>query len=110
MALLAQVFNHLVLPAQLPGKQDEDPEGVGLDLLHRLIHAVETLSKLADAQRFPAWKALLGSLRRCQALYAPGRLDKGVIYDELRALEPGQPIVLHIIEQNAALIVRRSAR
>ncbi|RYP37538.1 hypothetical protein DL767_002846 [Monosporascus sp. MG133] len=47
MASLESVFNHLVLPPKLPGRQDPDIEGVTHSILTRLIRACDTLANLS---------------------------------------------------------------
>ncbi|KAF2647966.1 hypothetical protein K491DRAFT_722967 [Lophiostoma macrostomum CBS 122681] len=110
MSLLASVFNHLVLPPQLPGQQDEDLDGVGLDILARLTKAALTLGKLAGPDQAPAWDAVQQSLQRCHALHCLGRLDKQVLFSAFQQFDRGQPLILHVTEQNAALIIRQDSR
>jgi hypothetical protein len=110
MASLAIVFNHLVLPPQLPGEQDVDIERTSDDVLNRLTHATITLGRLAGQKQASTWHAVRQSLRRCHSLHARGRLEKQSLISEFQYLKPDQPIILHIIEQNAALIIRRDDR
>jgi len=110
MASLANVFNHLVLPPGLPGQQDADIEYISNDVLDRLIRATVTLGRLASWEQASVWHAVRQSLHRCQTLHARGRLEKQSLISEFRHLEHGQPIILHIIEQNAALIIRLDIR
>ncbi|KAH8725994.1 hypothetical protein GQ44DRAFT_771576 [Phaeosphaeriaceae sp. PMI808] len=107
MASLAGVFNHLVLPRQIPGKQDTDIDGINQDILARLIHATTTLRKLDTEDQTPIWLVICRSLQRCQSLHHLGRLDKQSLLLEFRSLSPGEPLFLHVAEQNAALIIRR---
>jgi hypothetical protein len=110
MASLANVFNHLVLPPRLPGEQDADIEHISNDVLDRLIRATVTLGKLAGQEQASVWHAVRKSLHRCHTLHARGRLEKQSLISEFRHLEHDQPLILHIIEQNAALIIRRDIR
>ncbi|KAF2123668.1 hypothetical protein P153DRAFT_435751 [Dothidotthia symphoricarpi CBS 119687] len=107
MATLAHVFNHLVLPPQIPGEQDEDIERSSHDILVRLIRATSTLARLAGQNQTATWQPLRQSLRRCQSLHERGHLEKQSLISEFKNIQHDQPLVLHIIEQNAALIVRR---
>lgn len=110
MASLADVFNHLVLPPKLPGKQDVNIERTSNDVLNRLTQATITLGRLAGQEQASTWNAVHKSLRRCHSLHARGRLEKQSLISELRDLKHGQPLMLHIIEQNAGLIIRRNDR
>ena len=110
MASLANVFNHLVLPPKLPGEQDTDNQSISDEVLARLTHATTTLGKLAGLEQASTWHAVRQSLRRCHSLHASGRLEKQSLSSEFRYLKHDQSLILHIIEQNAALIIRRDAR
>ncbi|KAF1997703.1 hypothetical protein P154DRAFT_622249 [Amniculicola lignicola CBS 123094] len=107
MEMLEEVFNHLVLPPKLPGQQDADIEGTGHDILRRLIHATTTIAALTGHQQASTWRATIQFLRRCDGLHARGRLEKQSLLSEFQQLQHKQPLALHIVEQNAALFVRR---
>lgn len=54
MSVLKEVFNHLVLPPQLPSKQDANIKSTSDNIVVRLVHATNTLSQLAShEQTFP---------------------------------------------------------
>jgi hypothetical protein len=110
MASFANVFNHLVLPPKLPGGQDADTEHISSDVLSRLIQAATTLGKLAGQEQASTWDGVRQSLRRCHSLHARGRLEKQSLISEFRHLKHGHPLILHVIEQNAALIIRHGVR
>jgi hypothetical protein len=112
MSLLSRVFNHLVLPPKLPGKQDHDLDSVGSEILVRLIQATKTLDGLeghSQDQESP-WSSVRQSLLRCQSLHDSGRLEKQSLVSEFVQLKHNRPLILHITEQNAAVIVRREVR
>jgi hypothetical protein len=106
MASFKEVFNHLVLPPQLPGKQDADIESTGNAIFLRLIQASSTLCRLAGQEKTSPWYELRQYIRRCQSLHAHGRLEKLSLVTEFRNFNNQRPLLLHIAEQNAALIVR----
>lgn len=110
MASLEDVFNHLVLPPRLPGRQDADIVGTGDAILVRLIQAANTSIKLAGLEQESTWLALRYSLRRFQSLHVDGRLEKQSLISEFRNLNHDESILFHIAEQNAALIIRCNAR
>jgi hypothetical protein len=103
------VFNHLVLPPQLPDKQDVNIENIGDAIIVRLIQATSTMSRLASQEQTSPWYAIRQYLRRCQSLHAHGRLEKLSLISKFRNFDQEQPLLLHIAEQNAALIVRYNA-
>ncbi|KAI8963576.1 hypothetical protein F5Y11DRAFT_144057 [Daldinia sp. FL1419] len=107
MDLLQTVFNHLVLPPRLPGSQDSDIEAVSYDVLMRMIRACSTVEDLADPPWSEAFQSLRVSLEECLTLHS-GRLEKSTLLDHFRKLQPHRMLILHIIEQNAALLIRRT--
>jgi hypothetical protein len=110
MSVFKEVFNHLVLPPQLPGKQDANIESTGDAIVVRVVHATDTLSRLAGHERTSPWYAIRQYLRRYQSLHEHGRLEKLSLTSKLRNFDQEQPLLLHVAEQNAALIVRYHVR
>lgn len=113
MATLRALFSHLVLPPQLPGEQDGNIESISYAILDRLIQATTTLGSLVDEEERPTREAInsIGqSLRRCQALHQNGHLDKQLLISEFRNLKSGQTLLLHTLEQNAAILIRQIVR
>lgn len=109
MALLESVFNHLVLPPRLPGQQDVDIEGIKQSILTRLIRASDTLGKFTGQQYAETWASVRHSLRVCLNIN-PGRLEKVSMLQEFENLQPKQLLILHVVEQNAALLVRQQIK
>ena len=109
MALLESVFNHVVLPPSLPGQLDTDIEGIEHNVLTRLIHACDTLRKFASQEDVETWTPLRDSLRVCLDLNR-GRLEKESMLENFRRLQPKRVLILFVVEQNAALLVRRHVR
>jgi hypothetical protein len=109
MALFESLFNHLVLPPKLPGQQDTEIEGINEIILTRLIHACNTLGKLPSQEFVDTWVSVCHSLRLCLHLHQ-GRLEKRSMLYEFCRLQPNHLLILHIVEQNAALLVRRQVR
>jgi hypothetical protein len=110
MSVFMEVFNHLVLPPQLPGKQDANIESIGDAIVDRLIQATSTLTRLTVQDYACPWNAIRQYLHRFQSLHAHGRLEKLSLISKLGNFDQEQPLLLHIAEQNAALIVRYDAR
>ncbi|KAL6154941.1 hypothetical protein ACJQWK_11934 [Exserohilum turcicum] len=110
MSVFMEVFNHLVLPPQLPGKQETNIESIGDAIIVRLIQATSTLSQLASQEQTPPWYAIRQYLRRCQCLHINGRLEKRTLISTFCNFNREQPLLLHIAEQNTALIVRYNSR
>jgi hypothetical protein len=109
MALLESVFNHLVLPPKLPGRQDVEKDDIETNILTRLIHACDTLSELSDQEFTRTWTSLLKSLRIWSSVNQ-GHLEKNSMLHEFNNLQQNDLLILHVVEQNAALIIRRHVR
>ncbi|KAI8168212.1 hypothetical protein K4K49_009945 [Colletotrichum sp. SAR 10_70] len=105
------LFNHLVLPAQLPQRQEHDRqlrlvEGA---LLERLIGAATIMSgSEADNPSHSHWQSLRQTLIACQQVNRAGRIDKSSLVRRFQNLDPSGCLILHVESQNAGLIVRRA--
>ncbi|KAI1493235.1 hypothetical protein F5X96DRAFT_622924 [Biscogniauxia mediterranea] len=106
LGLLRAVFNHLVLPPQIPGEPDEDAEAVSHDILSRFIYACRNA---VDAHVGEPWteafQSLQSSLETCLILNRC-QLEKKVVLDHLRQLDENSTLILHVAEQNAAILLR----
>ena len=109
MTSLESVFNHLVLPPKLPGGLDTDKDGIETSVFARLIHACDTLSKLSSQEYTQTWATLLKSLHICSNVNQ-GHLEKKSMLHEFCSLQQNEFLTLHVVEQNAALIIRRNLR
>ena len=109
MTLLESVFNHLVLPPKVPGQLDTDTECIERSILTRLLHACDTIGKLTDQNYAETWASILRSLRVCLNVNQ-GRLDKTAMLKEFGNLHPKDLLILHVVEQNAAVLIRRRVR
>ncbi|TGO18614.1 hypothetical protein BPAE_0372g00020 [Botrytis paeoniae] len=106
MKLLESVFNHLVLPPKLPEHQDVDLESIEQDILLRLIHACGTMYNFTDQPFGETWNSVCNSLRICLNVNRNG-LDKASMLQEFCNLQRNVLLILYVVEQNAALLVRR---
>jgi hypothetical protein len=103
---LEGVFNHLVLPPKLPGGQDPHLDEEGRDFVTRLTAAIDTFNTATDENHSGPLSSLQKSLDICSHLNR-GLLDKNTLAVAFKDF--GQaPLVLHVVEQNAALIIRPS--
>ncbi|KAH8590942.1 hypothetical protein B0O99DRAFT_690999 [Bisporella sp. PMI_857] len=106
MALLESVFNHLVLPPKLPGQRDTDLGGVEQSILARLMRTCGALENLTGEKFSETWASVRYSLRICLNLNR-GRLEKASLIQEFCNLQRNGLLILYVVEQNAALLVRR---
>lgn len=112
MSMFEDVFNHLVLPPQLPAKRDADIEATGNAIVARLIQATSTLIGLASAsqEETSSWLAVRQYLQSFQSLHALGRLEQSSLISAFQNFSQQNPLLLHVAEQNAALIIRYNTR
>ncbi|KAI0484077.1 hypothetical protein GGR56DRAFT_8381 [Xylariaceae sp. FL0804] len=108
MDLLGSVFNHLVLPPRVPDGQDEDLEGISRDILQRVIRACRRVQSLSTGHVADAYSQVQSSLHACLVINRGDRLDKTILEDQFCQLSPEKLLVLHVLEQNAALLIRQS--
>ncbi|KAI0406964.1 hypothetical protein F4802DRAFT_605810 [Xylaria palmicola] len=107
MSSPSSVFNHLVLPPDIPGAQDIDIDAVANNVLGRLIHATHTATNLAaDVPWQEACQNLHASLQACQVLNR-GHLERSSLLEHMKNLEYGKMLILYLNEQNAGLLIRR---
>lgn len=107
MALLRSVLDHAVLPPNVPGKREteESYEEISDNLLARLLRACEQAESLAGQPYSDAIRSLSKSLQACRELNR-GRLDKETMLRYFAQIKPHDVLILHVIEQNAAILIR----
>ncbi len=106
---LEAIFNHLVLPPRLPGHQDARLDLIASSLLDRLLNVVKKFSRLPGDQfkYLPQFESLRRSLETCKQINANGRLSRTSLSAAFRDLQHQDFILVHVVEQNVALIIRR---
>ncbi|KAI3327703.1 hypothetical protein HD806DRAFT_519717 [Xylariaceae sp. AK1471] len=110
MDLLGSVFNHLVLPPDVPGAQDTDVDAISRAIVQRMIHATDTaLGLTTDAPWREAYQHLQASFRACLELNR-GRLERTSLLKHFKKLTSGRILILYANEQNAGLLVRRETQ
>ncbi|KAK5636041.1 hypothetical protein RRF57_011753 [Xylaria bambusicola] len=108
--LLGQVFNHLVLPPEIPGSQDDDVDLVSQNVLSRLIQATEVAINLTPETLWQeAFRDIEDSLNICIRLNR-GRLERNSLLQHFKNLIPGRMLILYLNEQNAGLLIRHDER
>lgn len=107
MTLLRSVLDHVVLPPNVPGKRetDESYEEISNNLLARLLRACKQAEGVAGQPFSDAICSLSESLQACRELNQ-GRLDKETMLRYFAQIKPQDVLILHVIEQNAAILIR----
>ncbi len=106
--LLRSIFNHVVLPHRIPNGEDDDSV-ISQELARRSIQAAQSIRDYADGQDFFEWERLSLGLKTSQVLNAEGYLNKARLLNELRELQSGRAVILHVSNQNAGILVYRPA-
>jgi len=108
-AHLLQQYYHVALPRELPGHEDSSLSAVESALLMRFIDAVKALNSLVPLQHFSSVDAIRLSLVVSQTLN-DGRVSKNLLEKEMQELKGKHALVIHVTEQNAALLIYRKDR
>ncbi|KAI1930837.1 hypothetical protein LOZ65_001413 [Ophidiomyces ophidiicola] len=103
---LGQVFNHIVFPPKLPGQQDASPENVRENLTNRIIDATLILKNNSTAEFLPAWSLIEDSLNTFRQINDAGFVNQVELLDAFKLLQPHHAIILHIVDQNAGVLIR----
>lgn len=106
-AILALVFNHLVLPPQLPGQDDDSAEDVERDLTRRMTDAVKILRSNSGSDTAAVWQSIEESLQVLHQITEDNHINKATLLSCLQGLQPDHAIILHIALQNAGLLIRQ---
>jgi hypothetical protein len=109
MSLLELIFHHLVLPFKIPDQREENLEVIEDDIVKRLIRAINTFESHSGENFAGTWRSLHQSLNICRKLNQ-GCLKKETLTEEFSRLRPKSLLILHIVEQNAAVLIRRRER
>jgi hypothetical protein len=107
LSLLESVFNHLVLPPRLPGAQDRSVHHIEQTLTTQVLEASCTIRDLTTSEISNVWDQIRRILITCRAVNNGSKLSKASLLTEFRSLEYKNLLILHVTEQNAALLIRK---
>jgi hypothetical protein len=107
ISLTKILFNHVALPPQLPGKQDDKIDQIECALINLLQNASRTLRDLTKDDVCDQFDAVCHTLHACKAVNAGGKLDNAALGDEFENIGRKDLLILHVAEQNAGLLIRR---
>jgi hypothetical protein len=108
--MLERVLKHVAFPPRLPDQQDSRVESVQ----HALVDsALKACVRMRDATQYSAdFDCLRRSIQACKNVHLDGTISKLPLLTALRNLEAGRDevLILHIAEQNAALLIRHQRK
>ena len=101
-------FNHIVFPAKLPGKQDDEKviEYVEGELRRRFLDAIKDFKFASDDEAAPVWKCIETALNTYNLVNGGRSLDKSSLLQAFREVTLGNIIIVRVALQNASLIIR----
>ena len=104
-ASLERVFNHLVLPPQLPSKQDDSIEKIGYSIMRRIRRACEALTLITTDQFVDGCAAIDAGLSSMSQNDGTYRTISSLL-DSFQLLRDEDRVVpFYIAEQNAGLLM-----
>ncbi len=105
---MESLIHHVALPPRLPGRREGRIDTIELALVNRLLDATRTLCSVSDGALYRHWDTTCRTLQVCKELNAGGKLSKASLITEFRTQGVGELLILHVTEQNAGLLVRRT--
>lgn len=108
---LETLLNHVVFPEQLPSRPDVGIRALERDLVNSLIKAAEALVVTASDAHRSIWEDVRKTLIVARTLNNDTDvegLEKTSLLESFRQLEPTSSLILHVREQNAGLLIKRS--
>ena len=104
--MLESVYNHVVLPPRLPGREDRDLEGIERDLMTRLTNACRFIRDL-NHERYTQWDSIRRSLEAARCVNAHRKINKAPLASELQRLQHDEALILHVVQQNAGVLITK---
>lgn len=105
-----QLFSHIALPRDVPGREDRNLPSIEAAVLTRLNDATRLLSSYVVPADQQGIHKLVDSLAACQSLHTDRAITKPTLIRELRVLQPGKFIILHVGAQNCGLLIYKDTR
>lgn len=105
--MLESIFHHVALPPKLPNRQEAGLEAIGQDLTKILLSATVSLRDSTYEKYGPELDCVRRAISNAKTLNAGGKLNKGTLLSAFRELQGNYLLIIHVSEQNAALLVRR---
>lgn len=102
------LYNHLVLPHQLPHRQDPNTTEIEGALLERAILSAQCMRDLPGNEHYSKWDAVTRSLQAVKTITPGGNVDRWMLAQELESLGQDDFLFVHVQSQNCALFVYRS--
>ncbi|KAK2766241.1 hypothetical protein FQN54_007757 [Arachnomyces sp. PD_36] len=107
-SLLESIIAHILLPPKLPGRQDTALNQIEKALATYAVRASSTLRDiLVRDDSHTHWDSIRNLLQTCLTLNSGRSLDHMRLVEAFGTLRTGHPLILHVAEQNAGLLIRK---
>lgn len=107
-SILLSIFNHVVLPPELPGKEDAQSDIVEKELICRLMAAVTIMRTNSEQDLLSTWQMIENTLKASSLSNENGICNKAVLIRVLKEISSDNALILRVREQNAGLLIRRA--
>ncbi|KAF5027163.1 hypothetical protein F66182_736 [Fusarium sp. NRRL 66182] len=108
LSLNDALYNHLVLPPQLPHRQDSNLGKIENALTDRLLDSVKHLRDLPSNDFSSVWGSVRHGLQATKTIHSGGHVDRTTLARELNDLGESDFLVVYVRSQNCALYIRRT--
>ncbi|KAL3476021.1 hypothetical protein BJX99DRAFT_258915 [Aspergillus californicus] len=109
-SVLQLVFNHVVLPPNLPGQSDGTrTDEVNEALVARMLRALSTLMSTAEHDLTLLLNVLKKAVRMCQLVNQQGFVNKSVLLRGWRDLDTDDASIVFVGQQNACILIQKPA-
>lgn len=102
------MFNHVLLPPQLPHRDDHQNGAGDRVLVEYLTNYCHLFRDLIHPEQYTQWSTILSTLRTFAILHRNNKsLSRNALKSAFRDAKDGAIIILHVAMQNSGLIVRK---
>ncbi|KAJ5065101.1 hypothetical protein J3E72DRAFT_210908, partial [Bipolaris maydis] len=105
LEFLHQLYNHVALPRDVPGKEDGNLHHINAALLNRIMSAVAKTTSYFTADLRSHLETLHSSLQASQILNVSGAISKSTLIKQFHILGRHKMLVLHLNPQNCGLLI-----
>ncbi|EHK99949.1 hypothetical protein M7I_4030 [Glarea lozoyensis 74030] len=106
-SLLESLCHHVGLPDRLPNGKENNLEEIENKLADLALQACFDLSDSTEGDRAQSiWEKIATSIHTARLLNEGGKLESRSLLRAFRELDHDQALILHVVEQNAGLIIR----
>ncbi|KAL4782195.1 hypothetical protein BJX76DRAFT_359187 [Aspergillus varians] len=107
---LLSIFNHVVLPPDIPGEADAQSDAVERELLRRLLGVVTTMKLMCSEETFSTWQKIEITLKKSSLVSEGGACNKSALVRVFKKLSSETyALIVRVPQQNAGLLIRKAS-